>query len=174
MSEINNKLKQLLHKEGLDNFRIYYANFDDFEEFPIFSRWSRVSFLNSFSFNEKNKFLIKNGLHLVDEIIKRSTDYLVRSEINDYFVCLSLTDWDMDSIAEINCLTPSVYVSRRKKWILQHLNLGKHGLIEEYLIDEYLNSLSIDDSLVFSSSGFNNSEYKRIYIVNKRFIRPRN
>lgn len=45
MSELYSKIKKILQNEGFDNDELYLADYDSFEEIPLFSRWKSVSFL---------------------------------------------------------------------------------------------------------------------------------
>ncbi|MCL1824615.1 MAG: Imm15 family immunity protein [Betaproteobacteria bacterium] len=169
-NSLDKSFERLVKKEDLDNFEVYFRKYTDFEEIPLFSRYAHISFLRSLSFNEKNKFLIKKGLELIDKIIQKSSDYLKPDDIEDYFICLSVSDWD--DYEEINCLTPSIFITRRKKWILSHLSFRKKYSIEEYLIEEYLNSLSLQNHTVFVSKEYG-GEYKYVYIVRNGIIKQR-
>jgi len=155
----------LVKKENLDDFEVYFKKYQDFEEIPIFSRYKRLSFLSALSFNEKNKFLIKKGLELIEKIVKKSNDYLKPNDVDNYFICLSVTDWD--NYEGINCLTPNIFVSIKKRWILSCLNLMQQCSIEENLIEEYLHSLSLQNNSVFVPKEYD-GENKRVYIINEK------
>jgi len=157
-------MQKLIKKEGLNDPSIFFSDYDTFEEIPLFSRWKNISFLSSFSFNEKNKALIKKGLELVSESISCSQNY--RDNVSDYFICLSLTSWD--DYEEINCLTPNIFISRRKEWIHSNLKLREAQTIEENIIREYLFSLGVFDCRVLISDGFNKS--KRVYVINNSML----
>lgn len=156
MIDFDKEMQKLIKKEGLDDPSIFFADYDTFEEIPLFSRWKNISFLSPLSFNEKNKVLIKTGLELIHNSKKCECN-----DIDDYFICLSLTNWD--DYEEINCLTPNIYISRRKEWLLSNLKLRETQTIEENIIREYLFSLGLPDRKVFISEGF--SENKRVYIA---------
>ncbi|MCL2892221.1 Imm15 family immunity protein [Brenneria tiliae] len=161
MKIFDREMKRLLHKEGLDKVDVYYADYDSFEEVPLFSRWNQISFLSSLSFDEKNKLFIKKGTELVSYFYKKSKEYLDKDEQKDYFICMSLTGWD--DCEEINCLTPNIVLSRRKGWLLTNLKLKKTGTDEERLVKEYLSYLALTDFDVFVSEG--GKANKRVYVV---------
>ena len=141
------ELSLLVEKEGLNNPEVYYKDYESFEEIPLFSRWDHISFLQSYSFNEKNKILIRKGLELVSFVEKKSIKHLKASELKDYFACLTITDWD--DYEEKNCLSVNIFITRKKQWILSHLRLKQKSSIEENLVKEYLCSLNADEFDVY-------------------------
>ncbi|MBI0552091.1 Imm15 family immunity protein [Pectobacterium parmentieri] len=157
MKKIDKEMRKLIKKEGLDNPSIFFADYDTFEEIPLFSRWKNISFLSFLSFNEKNKVLIKKCLDLIYE----NRTIINNENIGDYFICLSLTNWD--DYDEIGCLTPNIFISLRKKWLLSFLNLRETQTIEENITREYLFSIGVSDCSVFISDNF--KENKRVYVV---------
>lgn len=159
MIKFDKEMQKLIKKEGLNDSSIFFSDYDTFEEIPLFSRWKNISFLSSLSFNEKNKVLIKKGLELIADSHSCSNNYI--DNVNNYFACLSLTNWD--DYEEINCLTPNIFVSRKKEWLLSNLKLRETQTIEENIIREYLFSLGVADYKVFISEGFSKS--KRVYII---------
>lgn len=160
---LEKELTSLIKKEGLDNSDIYYGNYSNFEEIPLVSRFNHISFLSSFSFNAKNKILIMKGIELIRDAMKNSYKHLNEFELQEYFICLTISDWE--DYKEINCLSVNLFVSKRKNWILSQLKLEEKYSIEEYLISEYLHSLDLTDFNTFVPSN-HNEEYKRVYIVN--------
>lgn len=164
MIKIDKEMQKLIKKEGLDDPSIFFSDYDTFEEIPLFSRWKNISFLSSFSFNEKNKALIKKGLELVSESISCSQNYI--DNVSDYFICLSLTNWN--DYEEINCLTPNILISRRKEWIHSNLKLREAQTIEENIIREYLFSLDLFNCKVLISDGFNKN--KRVYVISDSML----
>lgn len=164
MIKLEKKMQELIKKEELNDSSIFFSDYDTFEEIPLFSRWENISFLSSLSFNEKNKVLIKKTLELIADCNSCSRNYI--DNVNDYFICLSLTNWD--DYGEINCLTPNVFVSRRKGWLLSKLKLRETQTIEENIIREYLFSLGFSDCKVFISASF--SENKRVYVINTSML----
>ena len=109
---LDEQLELLLKKEGLDKFSIYYRDYSTFEEIPLFSKFDRISFLSSLSFNEKNKILINKGIELVTQIRKEARNFLEVTDLDEYLVCLTIEDWD--DYEEINCLTTNIFISRKK------------------------------------------------------------
>ncbi|BDR55701.1 Imm15 family immunity protein [Xylocopilactobacillus apis] len=148
-------MNDLIKAEGLDDPLTLFAEYETFEEIPVFSRFSHISFLSSLSFNEKNKVLLKTCLDLAEKC---------NSSIKpDHFICVSITDWD--NYEEINCLTPNLFVSQRKDWLLSKLKLKSTQTVEENLVREYLNSLDRLEYDVYTAIDF--KKYKRIYVVKK-------
>lgn len=156
----------LMRNEGLDNYSHYFSEFDSYEEIPLFSRYKNIEFLDSMSFNDKNKYLIKNGISIVKYIIELAPKILNKKEMDEFFICLSIMDWDLDDYNEINCLTPNIYVSRKKTWLLSCLKLTQKNTIEENLVKEYLCSLNVKNSGVYVANT-SNIEFKRVYILNQ-------
>ena len=161
MNKCDKEMQRLIKKEGLDNPSVFFTNYETYEEIPLFSRYKNISFLSSLSFNDKNKVLIRKGIDLIANCELMSANYIGSETIDDYFICLSLTDWE--DYEEINCLTPNIFISRRKKWLLSNLGLRSSQTIEENIVREYLFSLEVPNYNVCISNSF--SENKRIYIV---------
>jgi hypothetical protein len=159
MIGIKQKLNRLLQKEGLNDSDIYYAEFDDFEEIPIFSRWDRISFLDSFSFDHKNKILLKTAIDLVESIIAKSKNR-PHLDIENYLACVTITGWDF--IGDINCITPNIFITQRRLWILDNLNLIIKGEGNELLVQGYLWELGLSQYKAFSPSKGNS---ERIFVV---------
>ena len=110
--------------------------------------------------------MIKKCLELINTCKLKVKDYIDDKNINNYFICVSLTDWE--DYEEINCLTPNIYISRKKNWLLSLLKLKHSQTIEENLIREYLFSIKKFDYTVLISRDF--ESYKRVYIVLKSII----
>lgn len=166
MENIQDKFKALIIKEKSNDFSIYFNQYETYEEIPLFSRYKNISFLSGFSFNEKNKLLIQQGVELIRYVISVSSDYLNESELEDYFICLSITDLDFHDYKEVNCLSPNIYISRRKKWLLSSLELSQKNSIEENLIKEYLYSLNLNSNDVYVTKKSANID--RVYILIRR------
>ena len=166
MKDFNEEMKSLIKKEGLDNPDIFFADYETFEEIPLFSRWKNISFLSHFSFDEKNIILLRKCIDLVAYCYTLIDKYLDNESINDYFIAISLTGWDDHE--EINCLTPNLVISRRKKWLLSNLKLKKSQTIEENIARDYLLSLACSDYEVFVSDSFKKN--KRVYLVRRLFF----
>ncbi|WP_416410787.1 Imm15 family immunity protein [Pantoea sp. App145] len=163
MSIFEKEMEKLKKKEGLDNLSVFFADYETFEEIPLFSRWKNISFLSKLTFNEKNKVLLESSLKMVDFCQKEAVKYLREDELDDYFICTTLTGWD--DYDEINCLNANFFISRKKDWLLTHLNLSKNNSIEENLISEYLLSFSRLDFDVVCSNEFEHN--KRVFVVNR-------
>ena len=166
VNKFEKEMQLLIKKEGLDDLLVFYSDYETFEEIPLFSRFKHISFLSSLSFNEKNKILIKKCIELVYKCKLNAKNYIGPKNINEYFICVSLTDWD--NYKDVNCLTPNIYVSRKKNLLFQLLKLKYSQTIEENLIREYLSSIQEFDYDVVISRGF--EKYKRVYIVHKSII----
>ena len=165
MENIQDKFKALIKKEKLNDFSIYFKEYESYEEIPLFSRYKNISFLSGFSFNEKNKLLIRQGVELIGYIRGISSDYLNESELEDYFICLSITDLDFHDYKEVGCLSPHICISRRKKWLLSSLELSQKNSIEENLIKEYLYSLNLNSNDVYVTKKSVNID--RIYVFDR-------
>lgn len=153
------EINALLKIEGLNNTSAFNKSYTSYEEIPLFSRYSRISFLSTLGFNEKNKILIKIGLDLVRKI---------KIEIEKYknggrgFVCLSIRNWDPQDYNEVNCLTPSVFLSDSKEWVWERFSFLERNTIEENLIKEYIFSLGISGN-IYVSKGFD--LLKTVFII---------
>ncbi|WP_164498008.1 Imm15 family immunity protein [Pectobacterium versatile] len=165
-SQFDTELEFLIEQEGLNNESLYLRDYQSFEEIPLFSRFESISFLESLSFDEKNRVLIKKGIELVENILFSVKRKLSENDFRNYFCCLTLTD--VDDYHEINCFTPNILISKRKKWLLHHLNLTQKETAEENLVKEYLVFMERKEYKVLVPSNYS-VDNKRMYII-KSFI----
>ncbi|WP_170116081.1 Imm15 family immunity protein [Brenneria roseae] len=160
--QFDRELDLLIEHEGLNEESVYLRDYQDFEEIPLFSRFDNISFLGSLSFDEKNKVLIKKGLEVLEKSVELVTGKLPKNDCLDYFSCLTLTD--IDDFHEVNCYTPNIFISKRKRWLLQHLDLTQKNTPEEKLINGYLVLLGRGEYVVSVPSNYS-EDNKRIYVV---------
>lgn len=66
MSKLDSKIKKIIQNEGFTNDEIFYADYDSFEEIPLFSRWKSIAFLKKTPFDENNKLLILHAVKLAE------------------------------------------------------------------------------------------------------------
>lgn len=76
MVNLDKGFEKLFTKEGLLKYNTYFLPYESAETIPLYSRYSHIDFLNSYSFNDKNKKIIKNGLELIRNILLRTPEYL--------------------------------------------------------------------------------------------------
>lgn len=165
MKTVEDEFKSLIKKEKLNDFANYFNDYESYEEIPLFTRYKNISFLSDFSFNEKNKILILKGLELLRSIRMMASNYLNESEMKNYFICLTITSWDLSDYNEINCLSPNICVSRKKQWLLSCLELTQKNSIEENIIKEYLYSLNLANRGVYVTK--KTASINRVYILDK-------
>ncbi|PLY45579.1 hypothetical protein F153LOC_08090 [Lelliottia sp. F153] len=162
MSELDSKIKKILQNEGFYNDALYLADYDSFEEIPLFSRWKSVSFLKKKSFDENNKLLISHAVKLVEHALKVSLINAGKEAHEDFFCCVTLTKWD--NVDEINCITPNIYITRRRKWLFSYINLKKTFSKEETLALKYIHELGLYNYDVYISG--ESDDIRRVYIIN--------
>ena len=165
MSKLDSKIKKILKNEGFYDDEIYCADYDSFEEIPLFSRWKSVSFLKDTPFDENNKLLISHAVKLAEHAMKVSFLNTEKDEHEDFFCCVTLTKWD--SIDEINCITPNIYITRKKKWLFSYVQLRQTASKEEILTIKYINALGLSDYGVYISG--KNDSVRRVYIIKKSY-----
>jgi hypothetical protein len=165
MNKFEKEIINLLNTEGLNNMQIYFADYDTFEELPLFSRWKNIDFLKDLDFDEKNKILIQIAIKLIEKAKNEIPSHL-QHEVEDYFICVSITSWE--DIDEINCLTPAIFISRKARWILSCLELQESEFSEKLLIDKYMKSLGLDNYKSYTTKDFSSTK-DRIYLINKSY-----
>jgi len=161
MNHIDKKIHNLIKKEGLDDPKVYFSEYETFEELPLFSRWNDISFLSHLSFDEKNKVLLKVAMNLLKKNATLAKSIVNDVELADFFSCITITGWD--DAAEMGSLRPNILLTRRKKWLLSNLNLKQSDVPEAKLIKYYLSSISAFNYSVLTSNGFEKN--KRVYII---------
>lgn len=166
MNELNKKMQSLIKKESLDKQDLFFADYGTFEEIPLFSRWSHINFLKKYSFDKRNEVLIEQAISLTDEAMT-SAKLIPNLDFNEYFICISITKWD--DINERGCISPNIYISRRKPWLLSFLELVEFDSPETSMIKNYLYNLNIKEKRVCVSKCYG-GENDRIYIVDDFFL----
>lgn len=166
MNKSIKKMQNLIKKGRLDDPNVLYGDYETFEEIPLFSRWSYIDFLQNYSFDEKNKILLKQATALTEEAFTNARK-IKNLDFNEYFICITITDWDY--IDELGCISPNVFISKRKNWILPLLKLSEFDSPEANMIKTYLHDLNIDGKMVCVSKSYDNDN-DRIYLVDNFFL----
>ncbi|EOA4404554.1 Imm15 family immunity protein [Citrobacter amalonaticus] len=166
MNELNKQIRTLIKKEKLDNQNVFFADYESFEEIPLFSRWSHVNFLEKYSFDKRNEILLEQAIKLVDEAIVNA-ELVPGLDFNEYFICVSIMDWG--DIEELGCITPNIYISKRKNWLLPLLELREYESFEVKMIKKYVSNLGLRGKKVCVSKSYG-GENDRIYIVDEFFL----
>lgn len=161
MNGVDKKIQQLIKKEGLKDPALFFADYDTLEEIPLFSRWDDISFLSLLSFDEKNKILLNSAIKLVTNQTKLAENWLGKDRSADFLACVTLTGWN--DAEKMGSLRPNILLTRRKKWLLSHLNLKHAKVSEEKLTAKYLTAISASQFCALTSDGF--SLNKRVYVI---------
>lgn len=130
MIDFDKGFGELFRKEGLLKYQTYFLPCESVETIPLYSRYSHIDFLSAYSFNYKNEIMIKNGLELIRSILQKAPQYLSEHEINDFFICLSISNWNEDDYQEIKILMYNVFITRRRDWILSHTQYTRKILLK--------------------------------------------
>lgn len=165
MNKLNLKIKKIITKEGFYNDEIYRADYDSFEEIPLFSRWKDISFLKGNSFDENNKALISQAVELVEYATKISSSNTEGAH-DDFFCCVTLTKWDC--MCEINCITPNIYITKKKKWLFSYVKFKQTSSKEEVLTIKYISEIGLGNYGVYISGG--SDDVRRVYIIKDAYI----
>ncbi|WP_318357880.1 Imm15 family immunity protein [Enterobacter sp.] len=166
MSKLNKQMQSLIKKERLDEQNIFFADYGTFEEIPLFSRWSHVDFLKKYNLDKRNEILLEQAIKLTDSAITNAK-LIQNLNFNEYFICVSIMDWD--DIDERGCISPNIYISKRKSWLLSFLELVEFDSPETSMIKNYLYNLNIKEKRVCVSKSYG-GENDRIYIVDDFFL----
>lgn len=167
MNNLIKEMQNLVKKEKLDNPNLFFGDYGTFEEIPLFSRWSHVDFLKKYNFDERNKTLLKQAIILTNEAILNATQ-VKNLDYDEYFICVSVISWDY--IDELGCISPNIFVSKRRSWILPLLGLKTFESPEINMIEKYLCDLRISKKTVYVSKSYGNDD-DRIYIVDDFFLK---
>lgn len=165
--KLNEEMQALIKKEGLDDAQVFFSDYETFEEIPLFSRWSHVNFLKKYDFNKRNEILLKQSVNLVNEIMDNAK-FIPSLDVNEYFICVSITN--LEDIGELGCISPNIYISKRRSWLLNLLELREIESPEIKMIKMYLLNLNINKKIVCVSKNYGH-ENDRIYIVDDYFIK---
>lgn len=166
MKNLHKELHNLIKKEGLDEQNVLFGNYSTFEEVPLFSRWAHINFLKKYDFDIKNKILLEQAITLVNEAIINSK-HIPNLDAAEYFACVSITSWDC--IDELGCISPNIFISKRKSWIMPLIGLREVESSETNMLKAYLNDLNISGKVVCVSKTYGNED-DRLFIVDDFFF----
>lgn len=166
MKKFNKEIQSLIKKEGLDKPNIFFDNYGTFEEIPLFSRWAHVDFLKKYDIEQRNKILIQLANDVASKAISDAKT-ISNLKFDEYFICISVTDWD--DIDELGCISPNIFISRRKTWLLSLLELREIESPEVNMLKTYLHDLNINEKIVCVSKSYED-EKDRVYIVDDSFL----
>lgn len=74
--------------------KFFITKWKDCEEIPIYSRFSHLSFLNRFSQEEKDLYLLKYSLKHLNRLISYFCKNSSAEEIKNTLILLTITGWD--------------------------------------------------------------------------------
>jgi hypothetical protein len=166
LNKLDKQMQSLIKKERLNDQDVFFADYGTFEEIPLFSRWSYVDFLKEYSFDKRNEILIEQAIKLIDEALTNGKS-IPNLNFNEYFICISITRWE--SVKERGCISPNVYISKRKSWLLSFLELAEFETPETIMIKNYLCNLNVKGKKVCVSKSYGCGN-DRIYIVDEFFL----
>ncbi|HAV1239794.1 TPA: hypothetical protein JGU28_004587 [Salmonella enterica] len=166
MNKLNKELCNLIKKEKLDDPSVLFGDYGTFEEIPLFSRWAHINFLKKYNFDKKNKILLEQAIAVVNETMINS-NRMPNLDASEYFICTSVTSWDY--IDELGCISPNIFVSKRKSWILPLLGFREFNSPETNMLKAYLYDLNISGKTVCVSKSYGN-ENDRVFIVDDFFL----
>lgn len=139
------EFENLIQIEGLDDLEQFAEVVDLFEEVPLYSRFSQLSFLNDLPPNEQNRILIRAGAWYLRFII----EYLTRHDC-DSFCMLTIRDWE--DFPQGGLITPSFWYTNPSQGTLDQIHLQPPDSAYSDFVAEALDhdpSLKINEYLSF-------------------------
>lgn len=112
--------ERLIKLEGLDDLSQFKDQVELFEEVPLYSRFSQLSFLKGLPSVEKNRILIRAGAWYVRVIIGSLRESCVGRDY-DSFCMLSIRDWE--DFPEGGLITPAFWCANPSQGVLEHIRL---------------------------------------------------
>lgn len=112
--------ERLIKLQKLDNLEGFMEPIDLFEEVPLYSRFSQVSFLDSLSSIERNRVLIRAAAWYLCVIIKYFREAYAGRDC-DFFCMLSILDWE--DFNEGGLITPTFWYTNPSQGVLDQIRL---------------------------------------------------
>ena len=144
-AKFKTKLERLIEMEGLNDLEQFTEPVELFEEVPLYSRFSQLSFLEGLPSSEKNRILIRAGAQHLRVIL----EYLTRRDC-DSFCMLTIRDWE--DFPQGGLITPAFWYTNPSQGILDQMRLQPPSSTYSNFVAEALDhdpSLKIDEYLSF-------------------------
>ena len=127
--------EHLIKLQKLDNLEGFMEPIDLFEEVPLYSRFSQVSFLDGLPPIERNRVLIRAAALYLCVIINYFRENFAGREF-DFFCMLSILDWD--DFNEGGLVTPTFWYTNPSQGILEQIRLEPPSSIYSTFVAESL------------------------------------
>ncbi|MDQ3054258.1 MAG: Imm15 family immunity protein [Actinomycetota bacterium] len=112
--------ERLIKHQKLDNLEGFMEPIDLFEEVPLYSRFSQVSFLDGLLPIERNRVLIRAAAWYLCVITKYFREAYVGRDC-DFFCMLSILDWE--DFNEGDLITPTFWYTNPSQGVLDQIRL---------------------------------------------------
>lgn len=150
-----------LNETGTSSLEQFIEAYETFEEIPLAPFDENFCAINAAGF-QVNQFLMELAAKHLSKIWDYAKERLSDSEYSEFCAILSFViDEDDDFPGNIR---PNFYVTRRKRWMFQHLQLVKDAIPQITYFQELLRDLGLSgDYGVYRSPDV--SGWFRIYII---------
>jgi hypothetical protein len=115
------EFERVLGESGLldlDRLMTYDGYFD---ELPLFSTYSQVSFVDDLPFVERNRVLVRAAVEHLGRILDHASSHYAGRPL-DFFCAVTVTGWDFFPDGDL--LTPRFWRANPSKGVFDHLKLG--------------------------------------------------
>jgi hypothetical protein len=121
------EVEQLFKEEGIDDPGELVAT-PSWEEYPTFSRFQRIEFLDSLKAIERSYVLFAHALAYLDRIVERACALLEPAAQREFVAVVSIQDWQDLSSVDPMPPVPSFFVCTQSSSIVKHGKmLGVHS-----------------------------------------------
>lgn len=111
----------LLCEEGLSNRGQFLQPLDEFDEIPLYTRTSRLLFLDDAEHEERNILLLGYALQYADSVVELVASQLDQSLLPDFFLMVIVMGWE--DYCEGELIRPCFWTTRRARTELRQMQL---------------------------------------------------
>lgn len=169
---LDKNFSQLIQREKslhVENF--FKIKWEFSEEIPIYHRYTHISFLDQFSLEEKNLYLLQYSLDHLTSLVNYFCTDGKDEEISKTLLMLTVSDWDCHFE---DPLSFSFYIcSNWPRDFAPYIKLAKRYTKESEYIVRLLSKLGLyNDYFVYDDLPSINKELQRVYVGLKKHPNP--
>jgi len=159
------------YADELQPANFFIEKWEDCEEIPIYNRYAHISFLNKFSQEEKDLYLLKYSLRHLDTLVSYYCENGNKKEIKNTLLMVTISCWEIYPEEYLRFNFFITYKCNDPYWISKPF-AQPHTKQSSYII-ELLKKLNIaDDYIVCDDRPPINKELQRVYVGLKKHPDP--
>jgi hypothetical protein len=162
---INNFIERLIKDEKLDDFNRLLRR-RQWDEVPLFSRFSRINFLHGMSAVKKSEILVKFAVLHLNKIL----DYAELQMWRDLVILISINDFDNLKFEGDEPVCPNFWISSNIEGELKDFCLFEGMSEDSLLVRQWLETANLSSNhVVLNQKNMDsNDEFRRVYVARKK------